>query len=143
VERDLARARGLAEQEARTRTLPARAAALDRIFARARERIEARAGHPELAGVIESLVTDALAYLPPGGVSVRCAPAIAQAAAAALRAAGRDDGRVVADPTVPLGVLVESDDGRVTVDATFARRLDRERATLAAGLATALEEEQQ
>src|SRR5581483_8212565 len=100
-----------------------------------------RAGHPALPRAVESLVTDALAYLPPGKVRVRCAPALADAASAALRAAGPRAGQVVADPTVPLGALVESDDGRVTVNATFARYLDRDRATLAADLSAALNEE--
>lgn len=139
---DVARERSLTEaaaaQRSRERTLPARAAAIERIFARARDRIEARATRPDFPQALDALVRDALTYLPDEGVRVRCRPDIAVHVSRAVRAAGRPDATVIGDPSVPLGVVAESRDGRVSVDATFVRRLERDRATFAARLAGAL-----
>ena len=113
------------------RLLPARAAALDRIFARAHERLELRSRHPGLSDAIAAQVADALEYLPDGPTVVKCAPSVASVVRGAVARTGRAGTTVVEDPAVPLGVVAESGDGEITVAATFARRMARERAVLA------------
>jgi vacuolar-type H+-ATPase subunit E/Vma4 len=120
------------------RLLPARAAALGRIFARALVHVEARATHPGLGDAIAALTHDALAYLPTGAVRARCPLACTDAVRRALDHAGCSDATVIGDPSVPVGVMVMSSDGTIEVDATFARRLARERAVLATEIARQL-----
>jgi vacuolar-type H+-ATPase subunit E/Vma4 len=120
-------------------TLASRAAALDRIFAAALLQLQALAAHPRLGAVLGPALADALTYLPDGPVTVRCAPVVAGAVRAALAELGRDTMTVREDDGVPLGAIVESADGAIAVDATFLRRLARERPRLAITMARQLE----
>lgn len=141
-EREAAEAMAVAVADARRRAmellLPARAAALDRLFALAERRMALLVDHPGFPDALTAQLRDALAYLPDEKVRVRCAPALVAAVRRALETAGRPEVDVRADATVPPGAVVESEDGVVTVDATFARRLVRDRAALAAAIAADL-----
>ena len=110
--------------------LPARAAALDRIFEAAAARVESRLDHPQLAQALEPLVRDALRYLPDGPVRVRCHGKLTALLGAMSALRERSDASVVADASTPLGFIAESADGSVSVDATFTRRLARARTEL-------------
>jgi vacuolar-type H+-ATPase subunit E/Vma4 len=120
-------------------TLASRAAALDRIFAAAVVQLQALAAHPRLGAVLGSALADALTYLPDGPVTVRCAPVVAGAVRAALAELGRDTITVREEDGVPIGAIVESADGAIAVDATFLRRLARERPRLAITITRQLE----
>lgn len=119
-------------------TLTARAEALDRVFSAAAARIETRCAHAGLGTALKTMIADALSYLPDGPAQLRCASATIPAVQAAIATLGRDALQVREDATVPLGVLAESGDGSIVVDATFARRLVRERPRLAITLANEL-----
>lgn len=136
----LAVERADAARRARAAILPARADALDRVFAHAAACIERRAAHPDARAAVTTLVRDAISYLPDGDVVIRCGSAATLAARDAATGLTRPV-RIVDDPTVPLGAIVGSDDGRVLVDATFARRLARTRAALAAAIARRITEQ--
>lgn len=129
-----------AQRRANERLLPARAAALERVFLRATARIESRANDPRLGEALAPLVRDALGYLSEGAIRARCASPVVQLVQQTIAAAGRTDASVSADPAVPLGAIVELADGSVAVDATFAQRLAKERPVLAAELAARLQE---
>jgi vacuolar-type H+-ATPase subunit E/Vma4 len=112
-----------AETEARVGhdALAARAAALERIFAAAEARLASLARHPGLGALLTATIGDGLTYLAPGPATVRCAATIVEPVRAALAAAGRIDAVVRIDESVPIGVMLEADDGSVVVDATLAR----------------------
>lgn len=120
-------------------TLASRAAALDRIFAAAVLQMQALATHPRLGAVLGRALADALTYLPDGPVTVRCAPDVA--GVVRVVAAELDHGTITVreDKDVPLGAIVESADGAIAVDATFLRRLVRERPRLAITMTRQLE----
>jgi vacuolar-type H+-ATPase subunit E/Vma4 len=124
-------------------TLTARAEALDRVFAAAAAQIEARRTHAGLEAALETMISDALSYLPDGPAQLRCTPGAAAAVRCAVARLGRDGLVVREDDTVALGVLAESEGGSIVVDATFARRLARERPRLAITVASQLEAAQQ
>lgn len=130
-------ARAEATQRVARDTLGARAAALDRIFAAATTQLPALATHPRLAEVLGPALADALTYVPDGPVVVRCAGAVAGVVRAGIAASGRDAAVRVGE-TVALGAIVESADGAVSVDVTFATRLARARARLAITIAKTL-----
>ncbi len=127
-----------AAQQVRFNTLTARAEALDRIFAAAAAQLPAFADHPDLGAVVGRSIVQALRCVPAKGAVVRCNRAVADAVAPLLDALGVLPELVVVDDTVPLGVRVASADGGVLVDATFARRLERDRAALAIAVAQQL-----
>jgi len=119
-------------------TLGARAAALDRIFAAAAAQLPSLTSHPRLGDVLGAALMDALSYLPDGPATVRCPSVVADAVRSGLAAAGRAGTTVRADDTVALGAIVESADGAVAVDVTFATRLVRARPRLAIAIAQTL-----
>ena len=146
----LARRQAAAIADSRTRaetavrvgrqTLTARGAALDRVFAEAGRRLDSLATHPGLRDLLGATITDGLTYLLPEHAVVVCGEAIAETVRAALAAAKLANIEVRADARVPIGVLVESGDGALVVDGTFARRLARERPRLSTVLARRLVE---
>lgn len=129
-----------AQRRANEKLLPVRAAALARVFQRASKLIEERARHPHCADAVGSLLGDALAYLSGDALRVRCAPPFVGMVERALSNAGCSGAVVAGDAGVPFGAIVETQDGTVSVDATFAGRLVRERAELAAEIAAKLVE---
>jgi vacuolar-type H+-ATPase subunit E/Vma4 len=120
-------------------TLTARAEALDHVFAAAAARIETRRTHTGLAAALAIMISDALSYLPDGPARLRCQAAVAALVGAAIAGLARDGLEVCNDDTVPLGVMAETADRSIVVDATFARRLGRERRRLAIEVANQLE----
>lgn len=134
-----------ARSDARTRTarewLAARAEALDRVFVAAHEALACRSGEPRFLAAVAGIAHDALAYLPPGDASARCAASLAQAVRTVLesQASGRPGLRVIEDDAIATGVVLETADRSLVIDATFARRLTRERARLAIEVARQLE----
>ncbi len=137
--RTLENVRADVSQRVRHETLAARAAALDRVFGAAVRSMEALAEHPRLAGEITRTVAEALAYLPEGVVTVRCASAVAELARGALASLGRTTDVVRVEEGLPLGVIVESADGAIAVDETFASRLASARPRLAIALVRQIE----
>jgi len=136
----LSRTRSEAAARVGQQTLAARAAALDRIFAEAERMFASLAPHAGLGPLLTAALADALTYLPEGTATVRCPEVIAEQLRAALAAAGRKDVEVRADDAVPTGMIIEAGDGSVRVDATFARRLARERPRLSTVVAHRLTE---
>lgn len=134
-----------AQSDARTRTarewLAARAEALDQVFVAAHETLAARSADPRFIAAVAAIARDALSYLPPGDASARCATALAPAVRDMLesRATGRPELRVIEDDAVATGVVLETADGSLAIDATFARHLARERPRLAIEVAQRLE----
>ena len=120
-------------------TLSSRAAALDRVFAAALLQMQSLAAHPGLGAVLGRALADAVTYLPDGPVTVRCARDVAVAVRAAVAGLGRGAITVREDDDVPIGAIVESSDGAIAVDATFLRRLARERPRLAITIARQME----
>jgi vacuolar-type H+-ATPase subunit E/Vma4 len=144
-ERAHAAALDRARSDARTRTarewLAARAEALDHVFVAANETLAARSGDPRFVAAVAGIVHDALPYLPPGDASARCATSLAPAVRTVLesQAPGRPGLRVIEDDAVATGVVLETVDRSLAIDATFARRLARERPRLAIEVARQLE----
>ncbi|MGZ3543497.1 MAG: V-type ATP synthase subunit E family protein [Gemmatimonadaceae bacterium] len=134
-----------ARSDARTRTarewLTARAEALDQVFVAAHETLASRSGEPRFLAAVAGIVRDALAYLPPGDASARCAASLADAVRTVVdsQESGRPAVRVMEDNAIATGVVLETADGSLVIDATFARRLSRERARLAIEVARQLE----
>jgi vacuolar-type H+-ATPase subunit E/Vma4 len=134
-----------ARSDARTRTarewLVARAEALDQVFVAAHESLAARSRDPRFVVAVAGIARDALPYLPPGDASARCATLLAPAVRSVLesQASGRPALRVIEDDAVATGVVLETADRSLAIDATFARRLARERPRLAIEVARQLE----
>lgn len=125
-----------AERALRRGVLEARAATIDRVFSRARERL-ARLDASRYADLVPDLVRGALAYLETRDAEVVCP----EDARAAVEAAARGNGevRVASAPDARPGVLARSLAGDVVVDNTFVARLERMRPDLAIALAARLE----
>jgi vacuolar-type H+-ATPase subunit E/Vma4 len=115
-------------REARAEVLAARADAVERVFARARERLAACGDDPGWLGATLGDLDAALACVA-GAKVVRCRPAHAPELGRRLK--GRADVTLEPDPGVGTGFVVTAADGSVTVDATLAARLEGERARLA------------
>lgn len=126
----LERTRADATAQANRSTLGARSDALDQVFSAAEQSFASLVLGVALRELLAAWARDALTYIPEGKAAVRCAASDADEARAALSAIGRDDVTVTTDESVPAGAVVESADGSVAVDCTFARRLRRERARL-------------
>ena len=101
------------------------------MFTAASTRIEERQGHSGLATALGTMIAEALTYLPDGPAQVRCSRESVPTVRQAVASLEREGLRVSEDDTVSLGVVAESGDGAIVVNATFARRLARERPRLA------------
>jgi vacuolar-type H+-ATPase subunit E/Vma4 len=119
--------------------LEMRAAVIDRIFTVAASRLERLHEDPRLPALLEQLLQQALPFLPDGPATVRCAPSIESLVRDAVAAAGRPGLSVQPAEGTSLGVIVTSGDGRLSVDATLARRLARARGVLAVELSGCIE----
>lgn len=134
-----------ARSDARTRTarewLTARAEALDHVFVAAHKTLAARSGDPRFVVAVAGIARDALPYLPLGDASARCAASLAPALRAVLESQlpGGPGLRVIEDNAVATGVVLETADRSLSIDATFERHLSRERPRLAIEVARQLE----
>jgi vacuolar-type H+-ATPase subunit E/Vma4 len=112
--------------------LQAAHATLDQVFARALALLPSITCHESWAAVVMALADEALACVPAGACRLRCGAEMR----ARLEARLGNDALVtlVADDALGPGVIVESLDGTLTVDATIASRLALRRTALAIGL---------
>ncbi|MFI5310995.1 MAG: V-type ATP synthase subunit E family protein [Gemmatimonadales bacterium] len=132
-------ARAEASQRVSRETLASRAAALDRIFTAAAALLQTLAADPRLGAALGKVIADALTYLPDGPATVRAPAPVVAAVRGILTASGRDAVAVRVDDSVALGAIVESTDGAVAIDVTFARQLERARKRLSIAIMRKLE----
>lgn len=119
--------------EARVQVLLARVRFLDRVFAETEARLPGilEGSAPE---ALVSLCQEALEFFAPGAARIRCRGALSRK----LTGGALGDVAVVADDTVPEGVIVESIDGSSRVDNTLGARLRRRRPELSIALLSAV-----
>lgn len=118
LEEARARELALATRRVRSTVLESRERALDRVL----QRIHALAAAPGAdaagnTGLLE-LASAALSYVEGESALVRATPELVLPLSQRLTSEPRP--RVVADPTIPAGAIITTEDGRVTVDATLA-----------------------
>lgn len=131
------RALASAERRRRERTLAARAAAIDRVFAAARFRLD-RLPLERWRNGLGDLVAETIRYLEERPCLLECRPEAAALVETLL--ADRTGVRVASARTAAPGILGRTEDGVVTVDNTLPERLGRDRAELAIALAARMEE---
>lgn len=128
------------EQESRGQVLEARAELLERVRTRARELLDEAMRSDAYRSRLGETVREARTCLPSDReVLFRCPPALEKELREHLEDAG-NGARVESDPEIAAGFLVGSPDGGVTVDATLARRLERDWEELARGVLADVEE---
>ncbi|MEQ1690316.1 MAG: hypothetical protein ABMA00_03475 [Gemmatimonas sp.] len=135
-----AAAQALAQQGAVRETLLAREFAVTRVMDAMILHANALATHSDLPGMIRADLSRALQYLPDGDVTIRCPASIERLVREAAAQAGAMRATVLVDPGVPLGIIVQSGDGRVHVNATIAQRIGSERPRWAIHIARLLAE---
>ncbi len=113
--------------------LNSRAKFVDKIFAAAEAELPGVLERPASLDALVRLCREALDYFPHGSARIRTRSALARRLSDV--ASGVAD--VIADDTVPEGVIVESLDGLSRVDNTLVARLHRRRAALAIALLAA------
>jgi vacuolar-type H+-ATPase subunit E/Vma4 len=116
-----ARAVEAARREAAGRVLEARMEALARVRAGAGSRLAARAADPALLPLLRGDLLDGLGYLGEAPAVVETDPALIEGIRAALN--GRP-AVTIAPGAGGGGLRIRSADGTVTVDASFATRLE-------------------
>lgn len=134
AELEARRARAL--NESRVQVLFARARLMDRIFEAAEAELPGLLARSGSGPALERLCREALEYFPRGGARVRCRSELA----AQLSGRSTAGTQVVADDTVPEGVMVESLDGSSRVDNTLQASLRRRRPALSIVILAALQE---
>jgi vacuolar-type H+-ATPase subunit E/Vma4 len=133
AELEARRARAL--NESRVQVLFARARLMDRIFEAAEAELPGLLARSGSGPALERLCREALEYFPRGArVRVR------SELAAQLSGRSTAGTQVVADDTVPEGVMVESLDGSSRVDNTLQASLRRRRPALSIVILAALQE---
>jgi vacuolar-type H+-ATPase subunit E/Vma4 len=127
-----ARERACAETGAQTTRaiLESRDRLLERSLAAAESAIASLPESPELTGCIETLIGNALSYVDAGHRAVRCSRGSQPIIVRALRSLGCADVPVTIDDSLSTGAMVESDDARVTIDATLIGQLRGRRQAL-------------
>lgn len=136
--RDATRRVAEARRAAEERVLGARAALLETVFERAAARLTSVPATSRYQAIAPRLLERALSFLPPTGVRVVCDPATAQA----LSGSGeRSEARIEVRPDAEPGLVAQSSDGSVTVDATLGAFLVRLRPALAVEVAARVEGE--
>lgn len=120
-----------ARREETARLLEARAAALERVFGRARERLREAAadGARRYRPLARADVGRARLYVPDGDAAVRCPPDLVPLLEEIVDDLGAPF-RVEADEGCPPGFRVAAGDGSVEVDAALTTWLDRLRPEL-------------
>ena len=134
AELEARRARAL--NESRVQVLFARARLMDRIFEAAEAELPGLLARSGSGPALERLCREALEYFPRGGARVR----VRSELAAQLSGMSTAVAQVVADDTVPEGVMVESLDGSSCVDNTLQASLRRRRPALSIVILAALQE---
>jgi vacuolar-type H+-ATPase subunit E/Vma4 len=131
---ELNRAREDACADAVARTarsvLEARARWIDRVFTATEAATGRLAASSELSACMVRLLEGALAYADAAHCTVRCSGMTRPAVENALRSLSASEVTIVEDDSVPAGAIVESNDGRLVVDATLEGLLRRRREAL-------------
>jgi vacuolar-type H+-ATPase subunit E/Vma4 len=105
---------------------------LDRVFARARELLDGREQRDAWDGLWPAVAAEALSYVAGQPCRMRAAPAVLGTLGAIMR---REDAvEIVADQQIGTGLVVETIDGSVRIDATIETSLARRREALSIGL---------
>ena len=125
--------RDRARRKARVELLFRRARYVDAIFAAAEKELVNAFDRPGSVPLLERLSAEGLSYFAPGKARVRCRSGLAAQLSARLSPV-----EVVADDSVPEGVIVESVDGLSRVDNTLRARLNRQRRAISITLLSAL-----
>ena len=103
---------------------------LERALAAAASAIANLPESPELTSCLESLIGNALSYVDAGHRAVRCSRRSQPIVVGALRSLGCADVPVTIDDSLSTGAIVESDDARVSIDATLIGQLRGRRQAL-------------
>lgn len=135
AEREVSRTVAEARREALRFALAARAAAIDRVFERARERLAGPEGRESWVSRAPEWLERALAYVADGDVTVECDPATA----VALRLAPDGGPTISPREDAPAGFRLRQ--GPLEVDATLDGLLARAHARLAVEIAARLDED--
>jgi len=138
--RACAAAQSLAQQRAVRETLQAREEAVNRVLEAVVAASNTLATHPDLTGMLCADIARAMPYLPSGPVMVRCPASIEHATSEAAAQVDAMRITVTVDPAMTLGIIAQSTDGRVEVNATIAQRISSERPRLALDIARLLTE---
>jgi vacuolar-type H+-ATPase subunit E/Vma4 len=123
--------------EGQRSVLAARDALLERVFARARERLEAGVDSPPARERLIERAREALRLLPAGDVVVSCRAEVAKLLEAEL--VGREGVRIEVQDDMPAGFRASGSDGAVVVDATLVALLEMDKPLLAIELMRHLE----
>jgi vacuolar-type H+-ATPase subunit E/Vma4 len=124
-ERALAGARATA----RAQVLAARAALLDRLFARLHSELPAVAASAPYRAALGRQLEDLSTFAGDRSITVRCNPALAAALRRVMKANGRWPIRP--DSSIAGGFRLTTDDGTLEIDATLEDRLEQLRPRLA------------
>lgn len=133
VELDTTRNRAL--RKARVEVLFRRARYLDTVFEAAEKELPGVLDRPGSGPLLERLSAEGLEYFPPGFARIRCRAGLAQRVSAQMPLVS-----VIADDSMPEGIIVESTDGLCHIDNTLPARLRRQRRALSIALIAALQE---
>lgn len=141
-QRQAARLCAVAEAETRRQRLLDREQLIEDTLHRARTQLEGFAQMPSAAGILADLVREGLRAVPAAAVRARIPAGYEQlaeaAAASAVLVAMPHPVRFEVDAVPGGGVIVESDDGRLRFDNSFAARIRRRAAQLRRGAADVL-----
>lgn len=135
-----ATAHALAQQRAVRETLRAREGAVEGVLRAAIASADTLAAHPDLLDALRTDIAQAMQHLPDAPVIVRCPPSIEHTTREAAAQVDATRTTVTVDPTLAMGIVVQSSDGRVEVNATVARRIAGQRRRLAIRVAQLLVE---
>jgi vacuolar-type H+-ATPase subunit E/Vma4 len=135
ADREVARTVAAARREAVRASLAARAAAIDRVFERARARLAGPEGRASWAGRASEWLERALSYVDDDGVTVECDRATADA----LRLAPDAGPTISPREDAPAGFRLRQ--GPLEVDVTLDGLLERARPRLAVEVAARLDDD--
>jgi vacuolar-type H+-ATPase subunit E/Vma4 len=132
-----------AEHRARRQLLTAQKQVLEAAIAEverlAKERVARR--DPAMVEWHVAAAREALSYLPPGEVLVRCPPEMVQPLTTELEQQSRPF-TVASDPNIGAGIVAQSFDGYATVDATVRAIVESLRPRLASEILRRIEEDE-
>lgn len=103
---------------------------LERAVAAAESAITTLPESPELTRCIETLIGNALSYVDAGHRGIRCGHRSQPLIVGVLRSLGCADVPITIDDSLSTGAVVESDDARVSIDATLIGQLRGRRQAL-------------
>lgn len=129
--------RAVARREAGIDVLRGQSRFLDRIFTTCRAAFPGALADPARFATLEAMVKEALTFFPETPVTIRCRAGLLAAVTKATTAMAGVT--VVADETVPEGIVVAASDGSARIDSTLEARLSHMAPLLSIELLAALE----